>query len=94
MASAKRLGGGSGSEYGAEGGRWSERQRVSLSLDTHPGPRGPENQPCSPPLKPRALDSSFAGPLTPTRGIKEDFQRVTSRLNCIRQGRLRGEAEL
>lgn len=57
-------------------------------------PRGPESQPCSPPLKPRARDSSFAGPLIPTGGIKEDFQRVTSKLNCICQGRLRGEAEM
>lgn len=32
-----------------------------------------------PPLKPRALDSSSAGPLTPTRGIKKDFQKVTSK---------------
>lgn len=59
-----------------------------------PRAQGPENQLCSPPLKPQALDSSFAGPLTPTRGIQEDFQRVTSRLNCTRQGRLRGEAEM
>lgn len=57
-------------------------------------PRGPESQPCSPPLKPQARDSCFAGPLIPTGGIKEDFQRVTSKLNCICQGRLRGEAEM
>lgn len=58
------------------------------------GVRGPESQPCSPPLKPRALDPSFAGILPSMRGIKEDFQKVISKLNSICRGRLRGEAEM
>lgn len=55
-----------------------------MLLDTLPGPstpqsfagsRHPETQPRSPPLKPRALDPSFAGPLTPMRGTEETSRR-------------------
>lgn len=57
------------------------------------GSRGPETQPRSPPLNPRALDPRFARLLTPIRGMEEDFLKVLSKPNSMSQGRLREEAE-